>query len=449
MPLQCHGLPLTTESAEAARHLEIAILRFLAHGRDTADHLSRALAEDPGLTVALAAKGLFTQMLGRGELSDTAACALHKARASLRARGGTRRERHYVAALDAWCAGDFRQPVRHFEAILEDHPTDALAAKLSHGLRFMIGDAAGMRRSLERILPHWDDGLPGAGYLAGCYAFALEETGDYPQAERHGRRAVELAPDDSWGLHAVAHVLEMRDQPRAGIDWLSSHQDTWAGANNFTYHLFWHRALFHLALGERDVILALYDRHIRKDQTDDFRDVSNATSLLWRLEAEGMDVGRRWDELADKAIARIDSHIYGFADAHYFLGLAASGRLCHAERWLTALRLSARDATSQAEVTRRVGLDLAEALCAYGRRRYAQAVDRLLPIRNDLQCLGGSHAQRDVFQQLLIVSAIRSGRTGLARTLLAERLAVRPDNAWGRGRLQQVLAAEAGMASAA
>lgn len=153
--------------------------------------------------------------------------------------------------------------------------------------------------------------------------------------------------------------------------------------------------------------------------------------------------------LADKALARMDSHIYGFADAHYFLGLVASGRLCHAERWLTALRLSARDDTSQAEVTRRVGLDLAEALCAYGRRRFAQAVDRLLPIRHELQCLGGSHAQRDVFQQLLIRSAIRSGATGLARSLLAERLTARPNNAWGRARLQQVLAAEAGMATAA
>ncbi len=449
MQLDCHGLPLTTDSADAARHFDTATLRFLAHGRDTVDHLAKALAADPGLTIALAAKGLFTLLLAKGELVDTAACALGKAQASLRARGGTDRERHYVAALTAFCAGDFAEPVRRFEAILDEHPNDALAAKLSHGLRFMSGDAAGMRRSLERILPQWTDDMPAAGYLAGCYAFSLEETGAYQAAEQFGRRAVELAPDDSWGLHAVAHVLEMRDAPRAGVDWLTAHEDTWQGANNFTYHLYWHRALFHLALGEHDAVLDLYDHAIRKDQTDDFRDVSNASSLLWRLEAEGVDVGRRWDELADKAIGRIGRHIYGFADAHYLLGLVASGRLCHAERWLTALRLSAQRHTSQAGITRRLGIDLAEGILAYGRRRYAQAVDRLLPLRTDLQGLGGSHAQRDVFQQLLIESAIRSGRTGLARSLLAERLSARPDNAWGKARLEQVIAAEAGMAAAA
>ena len=39
--------------------------------------------------------------------------------------------------------------------------------------------------------------------------------------------------------------------------------------------------------GELDVALGLYDAQIRADKTDDYRDISNATSLLMRLGAGG------------------------------------------------------------------------------------------------------------------------------------------------------------------
>jgi hypothetical protein len=55
----------------------------------------------------------------------------------------------------------------------------------------------------------------------------------------------------------------------------------------------------HLDLGEYDAALALYDADIRAEKTDDYRDISNGASLLSRLELEGVDVGDRWEELAD------------------------------------------------------------------------------------------------------------------------------------------------------
>ncbi len=434
------GNDLTTDSAAAADALEDMTLAFLAQSSETADRLDRTLAADPGLVIALAARGLFALLLGRREMIDPARRQLALARQSLADRGGTHREHGYVAALAALADGQYEAAVARLDQVLIAAPTDVLAARLAHALRFMLGDRIGMLTALDAVLPAWTDDLPGAGYLLGCHAFALEETGDYDSAEDAGHRALALAPDDRWGLHAVAHVHEMRDQPAAGLAWLEGHDGLCCGANNFGYHLFWHRALFHLSLGETDGALALYDRAIRCNATDDFRDIANAASLLFRLERQGVAAGPRWQELADKAEARSDDHTCAFADAHYLLALAGAGRLATARAWVDTMRNAAAGETSQARILRTVGLRLGEAILAFAEGRSCEAVERLMPLRHRLSAIGGSHAQRDVFQQLLIDAALAAGQCDAARLLIDDRLAERPGNAWGQDRARRLAA---------
>ncbi|MCU0909977.1 MAG: tetratricopeptide repeat protein, partial [Rhodobacteraceae bacterium] len=60
-----------------------------------------------------------------------------------------------------------------------------------------MGRPRDMRASVEGVLDAWAD-HPARGYLLGCHAFCLEETGEYAAAERVGRAGVELACDDAW-----------------------------------------------------------------------------------------------------------------------------------------------------------------------------------------------------------------------------------------------------------
>ena len=433
------GLTVTAANQSAVGLFDETVACFLAHAAATPDKLAQVFAADPDMALAHSAKGFFLKLLGRCELDADARHSLDAARTVLSRRGGSERERRHIDALAAYVKGDPVTAVRHLESVLTHEPLDVLAVKLSHALRFVLGDAAGMRRSTERLLPAWQDDVPDCGYVYGCHAFALEETGDYAAAESIGRRAVDLAPRDAWGMHAVAHVMEMQDRPREGIDWIVAREPDWRDCNNFAYHMVWHRALFHLELDEADAALALYDGGIRAKRTDDYRDIANGASLLWRLASRGVDVGDRWAELADLAERRTGDHSLVFADGHYLLSLLGAGRRGAAERLARSLGHSARwRPTVQARVARHVGVALADAMLALARRDPGRAVDLLLPVHGRLWCIGGSHAQRDVFAILLIDTAIAAGRREVAHTLLRDRLARRPDNRWAHRRLREV-----------
>ncbi len=296
----------------------------------------------------------------------TAAACLRTAWASDAGRPVTPRERVYIEALALWLDEAPRRAAFRLEAILVDHPRDALALKLSHGLRFMLGDQRAMLESLQRHGAAFDDEHPFAAFIRGCHAFALEEQGHYDAAERLGRQAVALNPRDAWGRHAVAHVLEMTGRAEEGIGWLADGR-SFAHANNLRFHIVWHLALFRLERRETAEVLRLYDEEIRAEPTDDYRDIANGASLLARLELADIPVGSRWEELAAKAEARIEDRRLVFADLHYLLALIGAGRTDGARTLADDLVLSPRpgDGAGGGHASRSGGL-AAQGLIAFG-----------------------------------------------------------------------------------
>ncbi len=70
---------------------------------------------------------------------------------------------------------------------------------------------------------------------------------------------------------------------------------------------------------------------------------------------------------------------------------------------------------------------------AFARGDYALAADELGAALPELARIGGSHAQREVFEDTFIAAALRAGRYDKAEARLAERLARRPsgrDRRW-------------------
>jgi tetratricopeptide (TPR) repeat protein len=424
------GLAVTAASEAAVRGLDATVEAYLAFRTDTGERLKETQAADPSCVLAHVLRGYFMLLFETRPFLERARKALAAADAALAAVEATARERAHVEALRSWCRGEWEAVTAQLDAILIEHPRDAVAFKMAQYLHFYVGDAEAMRDSAARCLFAWDDRVPGYGYILGSYAFALEESGAYAEAERSGRRAVEIHPHDLWAAHAVAHVLEMEGRAREGIAWVDGLDRNWGACHNFRYHILWHRCLFHLDLGDWKRALELYDREVRDQSTEEYLDITNAASMLWRLEQNGVEVGGRWQELAERSAQHVGDRMLVFADAHYAMALAAAG---DAEPHLADLRAwAASGSGTQARLLQECGLALIEGLIAYRRGEWARAVDLLLPIRRAIRRVGGSHAQRDVFQRTLVDATLRAGRASLARALVAERLARKPGCAWNR-----------------
>ena len=439
--LDARGLETTAANDAAVSNFDSTMAQYLRFGIETGDCLKATLAEDPGMVLAHCLKGYFFMLFCVPALTAKARGSLEAGRRSVAERGATDRERRHLDALDAWIQGEFEQAVAHFEAILAGHPRDILALKLAHYLHFYLGDNENHRDSIARVLHAWDDTVDGYGYVLGMQAFALEESGAYDEAERAGRAAVERNPADLWAVHAVAHVMEMQDRCREGIAWVRESEPRLGECNNFGYHLWWHLALFHLEVEDVESVLRLYDERMRVELSDEYLDICNATSMLWRLEERGVDVGDRWNELAQRCEARTGDHQMVFPDVHYMLALAAGGRDAAVERMLDSMRAFAEGTATQQVVTRTAGVALGRAIAHWYRGEYAEVVDVLAPVRYRLPLIGGSHAQRDLFHQILIAAAFGAGRHETARTLLSERATRMPRNPWTWKRYAQALAA--------
>jgi tetratricopeptide (TPR) repeat protein len=417
----------TSECPAAITAFEEAVHAVAAH-RPLGESLTQALDADPGLIAAHALAGFGHIMLGRGETMSQAAgycCATRRAAESCCGLSAT--ESALVDALELAVTGLLRGAAERLELHLEDAPEDFLCAKIAHALRFMLGDREAMLRLTGDLVKRAPESGAGYGFLLGCHAFGLEEAGAYAEAEAAGKRAVRIEPADSWGLHAVSHVFEMTGRVNEGCEWLNASRPVWSRCNNFSYHMAWHLALLHLENHDHEKVLALYDEEIRPVQTDDFRDMSNAVSLLWRLEQEGVDVGNRWSGLYEIARRRLADTTYIFASLHYLLALIAAGDMNAAEELVEALRQRRADKCDQGRVARYIGLPVARALIQMP-GQCARSGPCLTEMARRLPTLGGSHAQRDVFLRSLMAVAIRSQDYPSLRAIDAIRKELRYDD---------------------
>src|SRR5437762_643587 len=428
------GHRLSGATTAAAATYDRAVRAFnLVHG-DSVGLFDKAREAAPDFAMATLGKAWVFAIANDPGLMTKAAALVETARGFAL----NEREQAHLAALSQVVQGARAAAVAVLERHLMQYPFDIVAhqaAALSDGF---LGRFHRIRDRSARALPLWPKDMPGYGSLLAFHAFGAEEAGDYRRAEDESREAAELEPLSFWPHHTVAHVMEMTGRPEDGLGWMAAREALWSTPGHMNQvHIWWHKALFHLELGQYEDALALYDGPIRATQRPLCLSLSNASALLWRLDTLGYDIGERWHDLADLWEDHADGKCLVFGDIHAAMAELRSGREALVERRLQAMCETAASEVEAAGLYRTVGIPIVEGLMAFHRGAYGEAVERLIPVGFDLWQIGGSYAQRDVVNWTLIEAAVRAGRRDVALSLAYERLGTRPRSAPNRRFLRQ------------
>ncbi len=415
------GNPLTGAGDSTLRAVDDFVEGFLAY-ETRAEGILRAADADPDCCVANVYAGYLWMLL---EAPDAAARAgKYLAAAERTAPHATRREQLNAKLLRAWVGDDLAAALALCDEISDESPRDLTAVKLQQYFEFNRGNSPAMLRAVLKVLGHNEE----VAYAHGMAAFAYEQCHLLDEAEREAHAALRRRRKEPWAQHALAHVMLTRGRIDEGDRFLESVAGTWTGLNSFMItHLWWHRALFNLSQGRFARVLDIYDRHCWGIAKDYSQDQIGAVSLLARMEIAGIDVQDRWRDLSGYLAARAHDTVLPFLTLQYLYGLTRGGRE-EATMLLETVRETARSAPAYSrEVWQNVALPACEGVHAHARGDYETAWRRLSPAMPRIIEVGGSHAQRDLFEQILLDTAIKSGRRVAAQQMLELRRSADPD----------------------
>jgi tetratricopeptide (TPR) repeat protein len=411
------GLAITAPDTVVVGRFDALIDELYYYRPGVVDRLVALLDEFPEFPLAHVLVGYSLMTEGTLDAQPEARARLQRAEAL----PANRRERLHQEALRAWLDGDVPARAAAWERILLEWPHDLLAFRQYTGTLFWVGDKQYQAEVVAGQAGHWRSQVPGYGHFLSAKAFAMEEVGNYEVAERAAREALSIQGQDLWALHGLAHVLEMQGRTDEGIELLEDAARFLNDYNLFRGHLWWHLSLFKFTRGRFDEVLELFDREIYPQESTFYLDIQNGVSLLARMEFQGVQVGReRWERLAQASLASATQCTLWFTAMHHVIALQRSGRESAANATISYLASAGENASQAA-----VACELARAAAAFFQDKPAEALERMLDLRQRHGELGASHAQQDLYDQIMVAAAERLGDLPRVRQLLKARLATR------------------------
>ena len=419
-------LPVTVASVEAVADYVAAVDLLLSANAGADARLERALAADSDFALAHVAQARLLQLQTR--MGEARAAAERAQALAVRA---SPRERGHVETIARAIGGDAVGALAAVRGHAAEYPRDALPLSLALGVFGLLGFSG--RRDhheaqlalLEELVPQWPEDWWFLGYLG----WAQIETGAVPAGTRLVERSLELNPRNAHGAHQRAHGFFESGDAEGGAAFLAGWLPGYPRAGHLHCHLSWHLALFELARGNGERAMAVFRDAIRPTValSAPMLSLADSASFLWRWQLYGMTPAlcNEWNGVAAHARRHFPRASLAFADLHAGLAEAATGdveaaqaRIAGLQQLADAGRLPPGD----------VAPDLSAGAAALARDDPAEAARIFEAALPDLPRIGGSHAQREVFEDSLIVARIKSGQFDKAAELLRARLARRPSS---------------------
>ena len=414
-----YGLVFTTDSTVAAEHYLEGLDLLLEQGFGPDIRFQQAIDVDEGFGLAHA--GLALMQMFQGNAAQAKITAKIAKDLVLRA---TRREQQQANAISLFVNGRGPEALALIQEHLADFPRDAIMLRVANRLYVIGCSGAGVADfpgELYAMLGGVESEYGDDWAFLGMYAFAHHEMGYLDESLRLAERSLAARPTSGVASHSVAHVFFETGDHSGGGDFLSDWLSGYDRRAPFHVHLSWHQALFELAQGRYAAAVGIYENDIRPSVLQrSAASLADSTSLMWRLRVYGGDnPPYSIDEIRDQASVAADQPGPAFRDAHAALAFAASDD----EGLFKGLsdRLSESSNNGDA-LAREITLPLVKGIGAFAGGEYDEAVRLIEPVFPQLARIGGSHAQREVFEDTLLEAYLRAEQYDKAEEMLRARL---------------------------
>jgi tetratricopeptide (TPR) repeat protein len=258
---------------------------------------------------------------------------------------------------------------------------------------------------------------------------------------RLAQRSLDLNPANAVATHSVAHVYFERGDAAAGADFLRNWLNGFDCPASSYVHLSWHLAVFELALGQYQRAIERYEEDIRPYVVaKSIATLPDSASFVWWVQMYSGDqpsppLTPLWDEVRTLATPMAEQPGFAFQVAHAALALAASND----QDALTTMMDHLQSTAEQGDAfSRDMVVPLVQGIVEFAQGEYAKSAQLLEPVCPQLVRIGGSHAQREVFEDTMLEAYIRAEQFDQAEAMLRQRLAQREsvrDTFW-LGRVQ-------------
>ena len=419
-----YGLTISTTDEAAAAAYRHGIDCVLAAWPGAADALDRAMVADPNFALAHAARARVHAMYAEGTQAKASIAAAQR----LVALRGTEREQSHVEILAAAIGGQSARALSIALAHLDRWPRDTFVMFTLLGAFGLLAFSGRPDHNQARVdlcdkhaAAYGDD-----WWFLTYQGWAYTENGNVRIGRTISERAFEARSENANAVHGLAHALFEDGSVSEAEALFTQWMPTYDRAGIQHGHLSWHWALLALEQQDSERALALFSSRFRPNATlaAPMNVVTDGISVLWRLHMNGHPVPNdAWREVAEYSQRAFPNTGVAFADAHMGLLTAAIGSGTDLERRITDIELKLAAGTFPAGP---VVPAICRAARAFAAEDYTGCVGILEPVANDIVRIGGSHAQREVFEDTFLVALIRSGEVAKARELLDQRLHRRP-----------------------
>jgi hypothetical protein len=419
-----YGLPVSTSSAAAADAYRRGIDLLLSAWPGAAQALDLAIEADGDFALARAARSRHLLIYAEMDAAREEAATARR----LVAASGTAREKSHVEILALTTEGQSAKALSMTLAHLENWPRDALIMALPLGA-FGLFAFSGMadhdqaRVDLcERHKHHYGEDWWFLTYLGWSHT----ENGDVATGRRITQRAFDARRENAHALHALAHALFEEGAVAEAEGLIAGWLPVYDRAGILHGHVTWHQALLALEQGDTERASAIYAEHIQPkvNPAPPLNVLTDAVSLLWRLRASGHPVARDvLLDLAGQAASWFPRCGNSFVDVHMALIAAMAGDGNTLEARIAELEARREQGKLPAGP---VVPEICRAARAFAEQDYLRCAAILEPVATDVVRIGGSHAQREMIEDTLLIALMKGGEAQKARDLLDRRLHRRP-----------------------